>query len=227
MPNQLNIEVKICGLSDVSSIEAALDGGANHIGFIFFPKSPRNISPEDAGELAKHVRGRAKIVAVSVDADDAFLDEIVGELSPDILQLHGSESPERVGKIKLRYDLPAMKAFAIRQKTDFDRVEPYFDIADRLLFDAKPPKGSDLPGGNGVSFDWSLFAQWQESYGLRIPAMLSGGLDGDNITQALLSSNARAIDISSGVEKAAGIKDPKLIAAFLDQIRNFSRKENR
>ena len=221
MPNQLNIEVKICGLSDASSIEAALDGGANHIGFIFFPKSPRNISPKDAGELAKHVRGKAKIVAVSVDADDAFLDDIVGKLSPDVLQLHGSESPERMGKIKLRYGLPAMKAFAIRQKTDFDRVEPYLDIADRLLFDAKPPKGSDLPGGNGVSFDWNLFAQWQESYGLRIPAMLSGGLEGDNITQALLSSNARAIDISSGVEKAPGVKDPALIEAFLNKIKEL------
>ncbi len=227
MPNQLNIDVKICGLSDAPSIEVALDGGANHIGFIFFPKSPRNISPEDAGELAKNVRGKANIVAVSVDADDAFLDEIVEKLSPDILQLHGSESPERVGKIKLRYDLPAIKAFAIRQKSDFEKAEPYLDIADRLLFDAKPPKGSDLPGGNGVSFDWTLFARWQESYGLRIPAMLSGGLDGDNITQALLSSNARAIDISSGVETAPGIKDPKLITAFLTQVRNFSRKENR
>ena len=161
---KLSTQVKICGLSDVDAIDAAIDGGASHIGFIFFRKSPRNISPELAGELAQPLAGKVQRVAVSVNADNAFLDQIVKAMVPDNLQLHGSETPQRVLEIRQRYNLPVLKAFAIRQQSDFGIAENYFEVADRLLFDAKPPKGSQLPGGNGVSFDWNLFARWQDQH---------------------------------------------------------------
>lgn len=231
MANRLKLEVKICGLSNEPSIETALDGGASHIGFIFFAKSPRNVSPEQAGELSKIVQGRAQRVAVTVNADDRFLDEIVEKSAPDMLQLHGAESPQRVSEIKQRYGLPVMKAFAIREAADFAVAEDYFGIVDRLLFDAKPPAGSQLPGGNGVSFDWTLFADWQAAHfgdtlGKNQPnstisgtlPMLSGGINPDNIVDALSNSNARAIDISSGVENAPGVKDIALIKAFMQKI---------
>jgi len=238
--NQLTTQVKICGLSDAHSIEVAIEGGVSHVGFIFFKKSPRNVSPERAGELAALVRGKAKVVAVSVNADDAFLDEIVAKLRPDYLQLHGSETPERIGQLKKRYGLKIIKALAIRQASDFDQAEQYIGVADQLLFDAKPPVGSELPGGNGVSFDWNLFANWQDKHfaksnGDPSPAgldnhpdsaslpMLSGGINLDNILAALSSSNARALDISSGVEKAPGVKDPALISALLKLVHDHDK----
>ena len=240
MKNQLITDVKICGLSDPQSIEVAIAGGAKYIGFIFFDKSPRNVSPQLAGNLASLIKDRAKLVAVSVNAGDDFLDGIVEKVNPDMLQLHGSETPLRVQEIKRRYGLATMKAFAIRQASDFRGVAKYIGIADRLLFDAKPPAGSQLPGGNGVSFDWNLFAKWQDEHFFQnnepgkdnlldsstLP-MLSGGIDIDNITQALANSNARAIDISSGVEKAPGVKDPALIGAFLKRVASFdATREN-
>ena len=234
---RVNTQVKICGLSDAQSIDAAIAGGANYIGFIFFEKSPRNISPRLAAELASPIIGKAVRVAVSVSAGNEFLDEIVEEMKPDMLQLHGSETPQRVEEIKHRYDLPTMKAFAIRQASDFDAAAKYSGIADWLLFDAKPPVGSELPGGNGVAFDWNLFAKWQDEQFSPMQgtgcdnlldsaslAMLSGGINIDNITEALVNSNARAIDISSGVEKAPGVKDPALIAALLERVADFDAK---
>lgn len=211
----MTLDIKICGLSTPEAIRAAIDGGASHVGFIFFAKSPRNIAPAHARELKKVVYGMAKTVAVVVDADDAFLDEIVAELSPDIIQLHGKETPERVAEVKARYGRPVMKAISISEGADLAKIEPFRGIADRFLFDAKPPKGSELPGGNGVSFDWRLLAALDPG----INYMLSGGLNAANIGDALRLSNPPGIDISSGVESAPGIKDTALIEEFFKAVR--------
>ncbi len=211
----MKTEVKICGLKTTEAVEHAVALGASHTGFIFFPKSPRNIEPDDAGRLAERIRGRAKIVAVTVDADNDDLDEIVSVLRPDILQLHGAEVPERVLTVKAIYGLPVMKALSIREASDLDRIDPYLGIVDRFLFDAKPPAGSELPGGNGVSFDWRLLDALDGS----VDYMLSGGLNAENIGEALALTGARAVDTSSGVESAPGVKDLKLMDAFFDAVR--------
>lgn len=207
-------DIKICGLKTPEAVERAVSRGATHIGFIFFPKSPRNIAPEIAAELAEPVRGRVKVVAVIVDADDEELDDIVHLLKPDIIQMHGHESPERVLHVRALYGLPVMKAFSIRETADLDRIDPYIDVADRFLFDAKAPAGSALPGGNGVSFDWSVMA----SLDADVDYMLSGGLNKDNVGLALASTGARGVDVSSGVESAPGVKDVGMIDAFFDAI---------
>ncbi|MBN8244902.1 phosphoribosylanthranilate isomerase [Nitratireductor aquimarinus] len=211
----MTLDVKICGLKTEEALAAALDGGASHIGFIFFEKSPRHVEPDQAGRLREAARGRADVVAVTVNADDAALDAIVAAAKPDILQLHGAESPERVAEVKARYGLPVMKAFAIREAADLEKIAPYRGIADRFLFDAKPPKGSDLPGGNGVSFDWELLAALDDG----VDYMLSGGLNAANIGAALNAASPRAIDVSSGVERAPGEKDPDLIRNFFRAVR--------
>jgi phosphoribosylanthranilate isomerase len=216
----MKLDIKICGLKTQEAVDRVVARGASHIGFIFFEKSPRNIEPDIAGKLADGVRGRVKIVAVTVDADNDDLDEIIALLKPDILQLHGSETPERVLNIKAVYGLPVIKALSIRDADDLARMEPYIGIADGFLFDAKPPKGSDLPGGNGVSFDWSVLANLDES----IDYMLSGGLNKDNIGQALVMTGTRAIDTSSGVESAPGVKDIGMIDAFFDAVEHAGHK---
>lgn len=208
------LDIKICGLKTPDAVAAALDGGAPHIGFIFFPKSPRHITPLEAAALRGAAKGRAKVVAVTVDADDATLDAIVDAVKPDMLQLHGHETPERVRIVKDRYGLPVMKAFAIREASDLEAITPYKGVADRFLFDAKPPKGADLPGGNGVSFDWSLLDALDEG----VDYMLSGGLNAGNIAEALQKTRAPGIDISSGVERAPGEKDVRLIEEFFQAI---------
>lgn len=211
-----NMDIKICGLKTEEAVAAALAGGATHIGFIFFPKSPRNIDPETAGRLRELARGRALAVAVTVDADDVFLDTIVAAMQPDILQLHGRETPERVAELKARHGLPVMKALSVSTASDLEAISPYVDTADRFLFDAKPPKGSDLPGGNGVSFDWTLLAN-----GLPAGAsnyMLSGGLTAQNVGEAIRLAGPPGLDISSGVESAPGIKDVALIERFFGAV---------
>ena len=213
----MHTEIKICGLSTSEAIAACADAGADLIGFIFFAKSPRNVTPSQAARLKSASERSVPCVAVSVNAEDDFLDEIVAQLKPDFLQLHGSETPGRVEEIKSRYALPIIKAFAIRTKEDFDRLRPYEGLADKFLLDAKAPEGSDLPGGNGVSFDWNLLAEQEFS----TPYMLSGGLDGDNILEALQISGAKSIDISSGVESSPGVKDIAKIAAFIKTIRQY------
>jgi phosphoribosylanthranilate isomerase len=217
----MSLDVKICGLKTADALAAALAGGASHVGFIFFPKSPRNISPDDAGRLRKAALGKARAVAVTVDAADAFLDEIVNAMSPDMLQLHGSETPERVAAVKSRYGLPVMKALSVSEAADIEAIRPYIGIADRFLFDAKPPKGADRPGGNGVSFDWRLL----QGLAGNTDYLLSGGLDAANVADALRLANPPGIDISSGVESAPGVKDPALIDAFFRAVRAAS--ENR
>jgi phosphoribosylanthranilate isomerase len=211
----MKTEVKICGLKTAEAVERAVALGASHTGFIFFPKSPRNIEPDDAGRLADRIRGRAKIVAVTVDADNDELDEIVSALNPDILQLHGSESPEQLLTVKAMYGLPVMKALSVREALDLEKIDAYIGIADRFLLDAKPPAGSDLPGGNGISFDWRLLDALDGS----VDYMLSGGLNANNIGEALAQTQARAIDTSSGVESAPGVKDLKLMESFFNAVR--------
>lgn len=209
------LDIKICGLKTDAAVAAVLAGGASHIGFIFFPKSPRHITPGEAARLRQAASGRAKAVAVTVDADDAMLDEIVAAMAPDMLQLHGLETPERVAAVKQRYGLPVIKAFAIREAADLVPIAPYRGLADRFLFDAKPPAGSDLPGGNGVSFDWRVLA----GLDAEVDYMLSGGLNTANVGDALRLANPPAIDISSGVESAPGVKDVALIENFFRAVR--------
>ncbi|WP_313556889.1 phosphoribosylanthranilate isomerase [Agrobacterium cavarae] len=207
-------DIKICGLKTPEAVERAVRRGATHIGFIFFEKSPRNIEPDIAGKLAEAVRGSVKIVAVTVNADNDELDEIIDLLKPDILQLHGSESPERVLSVKALYGLPVMKVFSIRDADDLAKIDPYIGIADSFLFDAKAPAGSELPGGNGVSFDWSVLRSLDEG----VNYMLSGGLNADNVAEALAKTGAGGLDVSSGVESAPGVKDLARIDAFFDAV---------
>ncbi|MDF1633042.1 phosphoribosylanthranilate isomerase [Mycoplana sp. MJR14] len=210
-----NIDIKICGLKTPEAVLRAVDLGATHVGFIFFGKSPRNIEPSDAGALADLVRGRAKIVAVTVDADNDELDEIVSLLRPDVLQLHGNESPERVLTVKAVYGLPVMKALSVREAADLEKVDAYVGIADRFLFDAKPPAGSQLPGGNGVSFDWTLM----DALDGGVDYMLSGGLNKDNVEEAVAATRAPGVDVSSGVESAPGVKDIGRMEEFFEALR--------
>ncbi|PSC04943.1 phosphoribosylanthranilate isomerase [Alsobacter soli] len=207
--------VKICGLRTPETVEAALAGGADMVGLVFFPRSPRNVSIEEAKRLRAVVGDRAAVVALVVDADDALLDAIRDEVRPDLLQLHGRETPERVAAIRERTGLPVMKALGVSDAADLARAAAYAPVADRLLFDAKPPQGAVLPGGNGVAFDWRLLA----GLDLPKPFMLSGGLDPGNVAEALAVTRAPGVDVSSGVERAPGDKDPERIAAFIKAAR--------
>ena len=206
----MRANVKICGLSDPQHVDAAVTAGARYLGLVFFPKSPRNVSVERAAELMSDVPVGVAKVALTVNADDALLDQIVSETVIDMLQLHGAESPERVAQVKARYGLPVMKAIGIAGPDDVAQIERYAGVADQLLIDAKAPKGADLPGGNGIAFDWRLV---QRKY-WPCPWMLAGGLTPDNVAEAIRLTGAKQVDVSSGVESAPGIKDDKLIAAF-------------
>ena len=202
--------IKICGLSTPETLAAALDNGADMAGFIFFAKSPRNVSVDAAAQLRKAAVGRAIAVAVSVDASDAELDALVSGMKPDMLQLHGHETPERVAAVKARFALPVMKAVSIRDRADLDQIAPFLGIADKFLLDAKAPKGSELPGGNGVPFDWTLLSALDPG----LDYMLSGGLNAGNVAEALRLTQAPGLDVSSGVESAPGVKDVRLIDEF-------------
>lgn len=211
--------IKICGLSTPQAVDAARDGGASHLGFIFFEKSPRHVSEALAGELAQ-AKGNAQTVAVTVNADDTYLTSIVDQMKPDVLQLHGSEDIARVEDVRSRFGLPIIKALAIRSDEDLKNAAAYAPHVDLLLLDAKPPVGSDLPGGNGVSFDWSLVTDFQTE----TPVLLSGGIDLNSVAEAMghVQNPANAIiglDVSSGVESAPGVKDIVKIEAFLAACR--------
>lgn len=203
--------VKICGLKTPETLAAALDAGADMVGFVFFPKSPRHIDLATAETLGRQTQGKALKVALTVDADDAALAAIVAALHPDLLQLHGHESPDRVADIRARFGLPVMKAMGVADANDLKDVKAYEAVADRILFDAKPPKDAAHPGGNGLAFDWSLLT----GLDLSIPSMVSGGLDPANVAEALRRTNAQGVDVSSGVETAPGQKDPAKIKAFV------------
>ena len=210
----MKLDIKICGLKTEEAVDRAVALGATHVGFIFFEKSPRHIEPADAGRLADRVRGKAKIVSVSVDADNDDLDEIVDLIRPDTLQLHGKESPDRVLTIKAVSGLPVWRALSIQDADDLRKIVAYEGIANRYLFDAKPPRNSELPGGNGVSFDWQLLAKLDAG----VDYMLSGGLNKDNIGQALAIARPAGIDVSSGVESSPGVKDLKMMQEFFEAV---------
>ena len=205
------MHVKICGLKTPESVAAAVNAGASHIGFVFFPKSPRHLTYRQAAELAALVPDGITKVALTVNADDKALAEMLGKVPVDLLQLHGSESPKRVAYIKERFGLPVMKAVGVADASDLPQLVEYANVADQLLVDAKPPKGSPLPGGNALAFDWRLIADldWPT------PWMLAGGLTPDNVAEAMRLTGATMVDVSSGVESASGVKDLDKIAAFI------------
>lgn len=207
----MDIRVKICGLRLRAHVEAAVGAGARYVGFVFFARSPRNVTVAAAAGLAEGVPPGVAKVALTVDATDAELDAIIAGVPLDMLQLHGSETPDRVAEVRARYGLPVMKAIGISGPEDVDRIATYGRVADQLLVDAKAPGGAVLPGGNGLAFDWTLIARkyWP------CPWMLAGGLTPGNVAEAIRMTGARQVDVSSGVESAPGVKDESLIRAFL------------
>jgi phosphoribosylanthranilate isomerase len=207
--------VKICGLSTPETLDVALDAGADMVGFVFFGPSPRNLLADAARALGNRVKDRARKVALTVDADDVMLAQVIEALKPDMLQLHGGESPQRVAAIRETFGLPAMKALPIETRADLAAIAAYSGVADRLLFDARAPRDATRPGGLGKPFDWNLL----ENLNLSIPFMLSGGLDADNVAEALRITRAGGVDVSSGVESAPGVKDPEKIRAFVRAAR--------
>jgi len=206
---------KICGLSTPEAVRAALDGGAGFIGFIFFDRSPRHVSVVAAARLAEPARGRAQVVAVVVDAGDEAIGRIAEGLAPDLFQLHGAEPPARAADIAARTGAGVIKALPIREAADLDAAAAFEPVARHLMFDAKPPPEAALPGGVGARFDWSLLAGRRFAQ----PWFLAGGLDPWNVAEAVRACDAPLVDVSSGVERGAGLKDPRLITAFLDAVR--------
>lgn len=211
-----SIAVKICGLSTEPTLDAALDAGADLVGFVHFAKSPRHVSLERAGVLSRRAQGRAQRVVLLVDPNDALVTAAVEAIGLDMIQLHGQESPERVAEIRRLSGLPVMKAIGVATSADLAQVRAYAAFADRILLDAKPPKDAALPGGNGQSFDWGLITPGTLPDGW----MLSGGLTPDTVADALMRTGATAVDVSSGVEVRPGQKDPAAIAAFIEAVRS-------
>ncbi len=207
--------VKICGLSTAGTLEAALSAGADLVGFVRFPRSPRHVELDVAHTLSGQARGRAARVLLVVDATDAELDGAVAAIRPELIQLHGSETPERAAAIRSRTGRPVIKAVGVATRADLARVAIYRGVADRVLLDARPAPGAVLPGGNGVPFDWSLLAELDGGPDI----MLSGGLDPENVAAAIAATGVGAVDVSSGVERAPGQKDPDRIAAFVTAAR--------
>jgi phosphoribosylanthranilate isomerase len=215
----MSLAVKICGLSTRETLDAALDAGADMVGFVFFPPSPRHIRLETARELGRQVRDRAQKVALTVDADDATLADIVEALQPDILQLHGRETVARLRDIKQKFGLQVMKALAVETAADLASLPLYAAAADRILFDARAPKEATRPGGLGAVFDWHVL----ENLDLKLPFMVSGGLNAGNVAEAVRVTRAGGVDVSSGVERAPGIKDPEMIRGFIRAARMIDK----
>lgn len=211
----MSIAAKICGITTPDALDAAIAGGADYIGFVFFEKSPRHIEIERAKVLAAAARGRVKIVALTVDANDAVLQEIVDKVEPDLLQLHGSETPERVTEIKRAFGRAVIKAIPVATADDAAKANAYADVADVILFDAKAVTGADLPGGNGQTFDWAALDGVSDT----LPFMLSGGLNPDNVVAAIARTHPAIVDVSSGVEVTPGVKDPERIRHFLQAVK--------
>jgi phosphoribosylanthranilate isomerase len=207
------VEVKICGLSTPETLDAAISAGADLVGFVFFPKSPRNVTLEQAAALAARARGKAKIVTLVVDADDALLQSIAREVRPDLIQAHGAESPERIREIARLTGKPVIKAIRVKDDADIAAAADYSTVASLILYDAKAPEtlGNALPGGNGHAFDWGLLEG-----GKRPAFMLAGGLTPENVAEAIRVTGAPVVDVSSGVESAPGVKDIGLIRKFIE-----------
>jgi phosphoribosylanthranilate isomerase len=211
----MSLIVKICGLSTRETLDVALDAGADMVGFVFFPASPRHLSLEVARDLGRRVKRRAVKVALTVDADDATLANIVETLQPDLLQLHGSETVARLRDIKQRFGLPVMKVISVETSADLVSLPGYAAVADRILFDARAPRDATRPGGLGAVFDWHAL----EKLDLTLPFMVSGGLNAQNIAEAVRVTRAGGVDVSSGVERTPGVKDPEMIRAFIRAAR--------
>src|SRR6476661_2780767 len=215
----MSLIVKICGLSTRETLDVALDAGADMVGFVFFPASPLHLSLETARDLGRQVKRRASKVALTVDADDATLADIVEALQPDILQLHGRETVARLRDIKQKFGLQVMKALAVETAADLASLPLYAAVADRILFDAQAPKEATRPGGLGAVFDWHVL----ENLDLELPFMVSGGLNADNVAEAVRATRAGGVDVSSGVERAPGIKDPEMIRNFIRAARMIDK----
>ena len=211
----MSLIVKICGLSTRETLDVALDAGADMVGFVFFPPSPRHLSLEMARDLGKQAKRRASKVALTVDADDLTLANIVEALQPDLLQLHGRETVARLRDIKQQFGLPVMKVIAVETSADLATLPGYAEIADRVLFDARAPKEATRPGGLGAVFDWHVL----ERLDLKLPFMVSGGLNAENVAKAMRITRAGGVDVSSGVERSPGVKDPDMIRAFVRAAR--------
>jgi phosphoribosylanthranilate isomerase len=211
----MSLIVKICGLSTRETLDVALDAGADMVGFVFFPPSPRHLSLESARDLGKQVNRRASKVALTVDADDSTLANIVEALQPDILQLHGKETVARLRDVKQKFGLQVMKVVAVECSADLASLPGYAGVADRILFDARAPRQASRPGGLGAVFDWHLL----EKLDLKLPFMVSGGLHAENVAQAVRVTRAGGVDVSTGVERTLGVKDPEMIRAFIRAAR--------
>jgi phosphoribosylanthranilate isomerase len=211
----MSLIVKICGLSTRETLDVALTAGADMVGFVFFPPSPRHLGLATARDLGKQAKGRATKVALTVDADDATLANIVEALQPDILQLHGRETVARLRDIKQKFGLPVMKAIPVETAADLVGLSGYAAVADRILFDARAPKQATRPGGLGAVFDWHVL----EHLDLKLPFMVSGGLTAANVAEAVRVTRAGGVDVSSGVERSSGVKDPEMIEAFIRAAR--------
>jgi phosphoribosylanthranilate isomerase len=207
----MTTKVKICGLKTGSALEAAIAAGADYVGLVFFPRSPRNVTPEVAKALADKARGRAKIVALTVDPDDALIETVMASAAPDIIQLHGAEAPERVAEIRRRWGRQVMKVITVETAADARAALDYRGVADLILFDARAPAESTRPGGNGAPFDWHALAGTKD----QVAYMLSGGLTPANVGEAVRITGAGIVDVSSGVESRPGEKDPDLIRRFI------------
>jgi len=212
----MTVTAKICGINDPTAMQTAVDCGASHVGLVFYPPSPRAVTTEQAADLAAIADGRAKRAGLFVDPDDATLDRVLAAAALDLLQLHGSETPARVQAIRQRTGVAVMKVIRVAEADDVGRADAFFDVADWLMFDAKPPKGmkNALPGGNALPFDWTLLSgrDWP------LPWMLAGGLTAENVAEAVRRTGARVVDTSSGVEDAPGRKNPEKIRAFLAAV---------
>lgn len=212
----MTVRAKICGINSASAMDAAVAGGASHVGLVFYPPSPRALSPDAAAALSAHVPKNVKIVGLTVDADDATIAEILAAVPLNMLQLHGTEAPARVAEIKESFGCMVMKAIAISKASDASDADSYLSVADWLLFDAKPPTdmARALPGGNALAFEWS----WLAGQSWSLPWMLAGGIKASNVATAVTRSGATQVDVSSGVEDALGRKNPDKIRAFLATV---------
>jgi phosphoribosylanthranilate isomerase len=219
----MSLTLKICGLSTAETLDAALSAGADMVGFVFAAKSPRNVTVATAGTLGRQVGAAARKVALVVDPEDAVLAAIIAALEPDLLQLHGQETPERVADIRRRFGVAVMKAIGVAEPDDLAGIAAYRGVADTILIDAKPPRDAAYPGGHGRPFDWSILEAGQHMLDPALPFMLSGGLHAGNVAEAIHRTRAWGVDVSSGVETGPGVKDPAKIAAFVKAAREARR----